>query len=249
MARLPISVCFKPMKLDITLMLITMQEVLLHNLDVDEDTALTVEEILDRIQVYLREESNDLIDDLAFEERVQSEGETFTAFLADLRHLYAAADGCRHCRDKRLRTRIVAGLRNKQIRLDVLEKSPTPNLEQLIIAIRAAEKARRDTGKLDNRLTDVVAPVEAVSQYKKESRGRLHSAPAASNANFQGGGQKSSGGGNKSAGQQGKACGNCGRGHPPGECPAKGKKCSKCYKLNHFSSVCRGTKQLSLIHI
>ena len=90
---------------------LTMQEILFNNLDVDEDSELSAEEVLDRIQAYLREESNDLMDDLAFEERMQQEGEAFTAFLADLRHLYAASDGCAHCRDKRLRTRIVAGLR------------------------------------------------------------------------------------------------------------------------------------------
>ncbi|CAF1082211.1 unnamed protein product [Brachionus calyciflorus] len=36
-------------------------------------------------------------------------------------------------------------------------------------------------------------------------------------------------------------CGYCGKVHKPGptNCPAKGKKCNKCLKLNHFSSVCK----------
>ena len=38
-----------------------------------------------------------------------------------------------------------------------------------------------------------------------------------------------------------KKCGFCGQIHKPGpdSCPAKGKKCNKCSKRNHFSSVCR----------
>jgi len=37
-------------------------------------------------------------------------------------------------------------------------------------------------------------------------------------------------------------CGNCGRQHPAGKCPAKGKKCSKCNKLSHFAVVCRSKR-------
>ena len=42
-------------------------------------------------------------------------------------------------------------------------------------------------------------------------------------------------GGHKKAG----ACNNCGYDHTGRECPAKGKMCNHCKKVNHFSSVCR----------
>ena len=35
-----------------------------------------------------------------------------------------------------------------------------------------------------------------------------------------------------------KDCGRCGYQHDKGKCPAQGKKCSKCHKLNHFASCC-----------
>ena len=35
-----------------------------------------------------------------------------------------------------------------------------------------------------------------------------------------------------------KDCGRCGYQHDHGKCPAQGKKCSKCHKLNHFGSCC-----------
>lgn len=36
-----------------------------------------------------------------------------------------------------------------------------------------------------------------------------------------------------------KNCKFCGRNHPLRNCPAFGKKCTKCSKLNHFASVCK----------
>lgn len=37
-----------------------------------------------------------------------------------------------------------------------------------------------------------------------------------------------------------RKCYNCGGMHYPGKCPAKGKQCLKCNKMNHFAKVCRG---------
>ena len=39
-------------------------------------------------------------------------------------------------------------------------------------------------------------------------------------------------------------CGLCGGSYPHvGDCPAQGKKCHNCGKLNHFSRVCRSKKK------
>jgi hypothetical protein len=44
--------------------------------------------------------------------------------------------------------------------------------------------------------------------------------------------------------QSTRKCYSCGGAYPHhGSCPAKGKSCRKCGKSNHFSKVCRGTKQ------
>eukprot|EP00794_Sanderia_malayensis_P021364 gene21364-23444_t len=36
-----------------------------------------------------------------------------------------------------------------------------------------------------------------------------------------------------------KQCGYCGLTHEEGQCPAFGKKCRKCQKMNHFAAVCK----------
>ena len=38
-------------------------------------------------------------------------------------------------------------------------------------------------------------------------------------------------------------CNNCGSQHPKKQCPAFGKQCRKCNKLNHFAKCCRSTKR------
>ena len=43
-----------------------------------------------------------------------------------------------------------------------------------------------------------------------------------------------------------KNCGNCGRQHPPRACPAFGKTCRACNKVNHFEEVCRSTNRTTL---
>ncbi len=51
-----------------------------------------------------------------------------------------------------------------------------------------------------------------------------------------------------SDGKHAQECWNCGRKHEFHKrelCPAYGKTCSKCNKLNHFSAKCRGTKTTS----
>lgn len=35
-------------------------------------------------------------------------------------------------------------------------------------------------------------------------------------------------------------CGNCGIRHVPASCPAAGRRCHKCRKMNHLSRMCRG---------
>ena len=75
-----------------------------------------MEDMLAAIEGYLREQTHILIDRLAFDGRVQLEGEKFGAFLADLRQLYITSQGCLHCRDVRLHTRIVSGLFSQKLK-------------------------------------------------------------------------------------------------------------------------------------
>ena len=42
-------------------------------------------------------------------------------------------------------------------------------------------------------------------------------------------------------------CRNCGTEHKRKECPAYGKKCHRCHKLNHFKAMCRSKKNFNAV--
>ena len=42
---------------------------------------------------------------------------------------------------------------------------------------------------------------------------------------------------------QQESCGNCGKKHPPKQCPAYGRECLICNKKNHFAKMCRSKKK------
>ena len=44
-----------------------------------------------------------------------------------------------------------------------------------------------------------------------------------------------------------KNCKFCGKNHEIKKCPAYGKMCSKCKKLNHFAAVCKSGKKVNSI--
>ena len=47
-----------------------------------------------------------------------------------------------------------------------------------------------------------------------------------------------------------KSCYQCGYKHYKGQsCPAKGKTCKKCNKMNHFATVCRSKKQVDMVEM
>ena len=45
----------------------------------------------------------------------------------------------------------------------------------------------------------------------------------------------------------GKECGNCGSKHLEGHCPALGRRCNNCRKLNHFAEVCRSGRNINIV--
>ncbi len=50
-------------------------------------------------------------------------------------------------------------------------------------------------------------------------------------------------GGHGSNNRGGSQCTSCGRRHPKGACPAKGKECFKCHQVGHFGRHCKQTSQ------
>ena len=136
-----------------------------------------------------------------FGKRQQQEGESMDTFLADLRILIKTCQYCPRCEPSILRDRIILGIRNNNIREDLL-KVRHLTLENGIDICKASETAASHSDAL------VPDNVNRVLDGKQRD--------------------------------DTKECKFCSFNHPmkKEKCPAWGKVCNKCGKMNHFESKC-----------
>ena len=146
---------------------------------------------------------------MAFEERKQEVGESFDAFLIAIKTLARDADLCDSCLDRRLVTKIMSGIRDKETRMKLLAISPLPDLQKVIDLCRSEESAKRDETRMGR-----TKPDRTVFRARAKSKDIRNSTSC-------------------------KRCGRstCPP-NGQSVCPAKGKTCSICYKNGHFASVC-----------
>ena len=177
-----------------------------------------------------------------FRQTKQEANESITEFHTRLRQL------ARTCEfqdvDREIKTQIVQSCTSHKLRMKALE-NPQLTLAQLLAAGKAIELSKMQADKLEEK-----PGVNALTQGANNPRQNYR------NRRTRWSNQKQDGG---HAARQGKphekkpqarsglksnsTCGHCGRDYPhPGgvtACPAYGKKCRCCGKLNHFHAVCR----------
>ena len=100
----------------------------------------TTLEIIDKFEHYAVGEVNETFERYVFHKRVQSEGETFEQFESDLRVLIKTCSFCENCVESVVRDRIVLGIRNPDIRQELLKKRKL-TLAECVDTCRAMESA------------------------------------------------------------------------------------------------------------
>ena len=147
-----------------------------------------------------------------FNTRVQKVGEPFQSFVADLRIL---ANTCEYgtLKDELIRDKIVCGVASPLIRKQLLKERGL-TLDRAIDIGIANELSDRNNSELSSNVSDSKEEVYGVGKGRKFPK--KDSKPDIQN------------------------CKNCGGNHAPKQksCPAFGKKCLYCGKLNHFEKVC-----------
>ena len=116
-------------------------------IDIEDENDLSVAEIMDKIQEYLRQKRNVALDRVAFEERRQQNGESFDEFYVSVRRLADESDLCDKCYDQRLTTKIMSGIRDTNVRKELLAITPFPDLKTVINICRSEESALKDSLK------------------------------------------------------------------------------------------------------
>ena len=173
----------------------------------------TVDEILQKFDEFAIGDVNETYERYVFHSRNQNEGETFESFLTALRSLIKTCRYCDNCVDSVLRDRIVLGIRDTQTQ-QLLLRERGLTLAKTIDICKTAEAAVTQ-GKAYR--AETVNKVQTTSQkpYKRTT-------PIRTNV---------------------QSCKFCGTQHvyAKEKCPAWGKTCKSCYKLNHFAKMCHQT--------
>ena len=192
---------------------VEMREAVEHVLLIPDDTTLKPDEVLDKIKNYIRSQRNIALDCVAFEERKQAAGENFDSFLIAIKTLARDADLCNECLNRRLVTKIMSGIYDKETRTKLLAMSPLPDLQTVTDLCRSEESAKLDDARISRQLNERRA-------YQSKFR-----------RNF-----------SKSKERTKTPCTKCGKKTcpPKGQthCPAKDTECLICRKKGHFTSVC-----------
>lgn len=189
-----------------------------------------------------------------FGSRNQKDGEPFDVFLIEIKKL------ARYCsfsdEDDMIRDRIVIGITDSKLRTRLLE-------EKNLTMAKAIEKARASEAtkeQIETMNKPSVAVNEINSTHGKQNHtprahGRHSNNKYKPNPNTQNSNQNqqqrqrntnnSNGNNNKSSRTANHTsvkeinCTRCGITHKLRECPAYGKQCHSCNKLNHYSKMCK----------
>ena len=178
-----------------------------------------IEPVLQKFEQYCEPHRNVPFERYRFNRRVQEAGETYDQYRTALLKLAAGCDFQTISPNEILRDRLVFGVSDAKVRERLLRESKL-TLAKTDEICHAAEsmvsqlKAVEDTSGV---IVNVVESGKEVSKFR----------------------------GSEAEVKRSRECWNCGRKHEYYKkelCPAYGKTCTKCHKLNHFAVKCRGGK-------
>ncbi|KAK3887564.1 hypothetical protein Pcinc_008270 [Petrolisthes cinctipes] len=190
---------------------------------VQEDDKHDIDKILKKLKEELMPTENRCIERFVFNTRQQQPGEPVAEFVAELRRL---ASTCQfekltpeNFNEELILGKLVCGLPDSAVRPCLLEEGNNLTLDKAITIVQCAEQVAQHSRVLESENTESCTAASSVSAVKHVPT-PLHESSVSSS---------------------GAQCPNCGGDrHTFRDCPARGRQCFKCGKMNHFSSVCRG---------
>lgn len=207
---------------------------------VPEDEENKYEFMVKLIDKYVNPRVNECFERYNFLKRVQKEEESFEHFLTACRHLvktcnYNIIDPDQTAEDKALRDKIVMGIQDSVTR-EALLRVDQLSLEKAIQFCRTSEQSKAQNLQFQQSCSI------NFTRKKKKSR--------ATNGAKYTGRSSSTKEADRRHGQDEKFnCRRCQSVHGPRECPAFGKPCKKCGRLNHFAVSCRVSNARNVRHV
>ena len=197
------------------LMMIGQEALQIYNTFTWNNREKTIETIIEKFDKYFHPKKNVTFERFKLLTRKQNQTEKIDEYTTNLKQL---AMSCEFgpLQDSLTKDALVLGLKDHRLREQLLKDSDL-TLEKATNTARASELAQEQSEELKNAGNEE----EKVFLVKKKKEKRVSKTESASE------------------------CYACGRHHERNKamCPAQGKRCNKCSKLNHFANKCRTKPQ------
>ena len=176
---------------------------------------------------YTTPKKNTLFARYVFQSRKQQEGEQFETFVTDIRTL--VKDCLYKEPEEMVRDRIVCGIISQDAREKLLQMGEQLTMQRAIEIVVTHDATKQQLAAMQKEET-----VEVINKRRTES--------SETNRRFQHFNSTTKPQEERSQKSDTHDCGNCGQRHGKKACPAYGKQCRYCAKMNHFSIVCRSRR-------
>ncbi|XP_050440056.1 uncharacterized protein LOC126845447 [Adelges cooleyi] len=199
----------------------------------------TVSAILDALKSRCIPKRNLVMSQFKFFQRKQVTAEPFDKFYTDLKELVKNCE-FKDAENQLMCTQIVLGIQNKETQQKLLENNmDLEKTVQFCQSIELSEKSRQEIETTTVTANGNMSVYRVKSNYQwqqNNGKGKQFSRNNRDYVNF-----------NSNINYKNKSnvkylCKKCNREHGPKNCPAYGKKCNKCSKINHFSVGCKNKK-------
>ncbi len=174
------------------------------------------DKVIEKFQAHCSPRKNTVYERYMFRSRMQQPDETFDCFVTDLK-LKAQSCDFGDLKDSMIRDQIVYGIYDKRTRERLLRDAQL-TLEEAERQCHASELAQHHAKTFSE--TGITAGHDGakVAVVKNKMKGNTAQRKSTEDATY--------------------SCKRCGGRHEPRQCPAYGKKCSKCNGKNHFAKQC-----------
>lgn len=205
---------------------------LFYTFDLKDEERNEYDAVLKAFETYVKPKTNVVVERFKFNCRNQQPGESFDHFMTDLKKLIKSCDFGDQS-DSLLRDRIVLGISDKSLQERILREVDL-TLEKTVKLCRATELGRKQAEELQEKSQ----PVGLAEIGLRTS----HTVGAGASSTTERPVSKTKNVTNKSKTKNNVSsydCKKCGQSHGPASCPAYGKKCNNCQRMNHFAIGCR----------
>ena len=192
-----------------------MLHVLRSRLNVPDDTASSVQEVLDMLEAHVKDQTNEALRRRELFSCRQAVGEKFDEYYVRVKGLADAVDVCKGqddtCYEMQIKQVIMMGVRDEQLIQELIPNIPTLSLDEIVMQQCYAFEAARTTASV---IASHEKMVCATSQYKANKKKQKPPAPPPPPK---------------------ETCNNCLKTHERGKCPASGSACNNCGKQGHWA--------------